>query len=632
MSAAFERLPLAFTALTAVLVLGGHALSWAGQLDHQRAWLWILGGAAVVAIAAAALWPAPRPVVSRAGDGLSPALLWPPVLTALALAIVNLVVIVNVAPHHWDGMTYHLARLAYYLQQGDLSAFDANYWAQVVHPTNGTLLLAATYLGSGGNENLTPLVQFVAYITSVAGLFAVARRAGFGNTPSTFAAAIGALLTEWLMQATTTQNDMVVTAYLATAVWALMVYRETAGRRDLALAAIAIGLAIGTKASALLLLPAIAIVAVYALWVATSTWRARLVTTGLCALLVGVSLVAFALPAGYVSNVTRYGHPIGPTSVRLLHSFEAIPVREAIAHGHRNLLRYALDFVSLDGIPPIDVVHVAQSALRWPADRALRSAGVDLETPAGTREPFRMYKRPLAHEDFAYWGLFGFAFVIPVAAIMLVRPSSPHAIRVLIAAASVFFVTQAYVGPYDPWRGRYFTAMAVLVVPAVAGVSDVRRTWLRYLVMAIVWAGCLSATAAVVFRINSPLVSISYKGVGYKSIFAMDRVEQLTRNRAEYRAPLEAYEAQVPRDAVVALFLPEDSYEYPLFGRGLTRRIIPINSFERALEGAALRDVPADATHLLYADGYPCARVTDTALGADWHLRLLTDDASRRCE
>jgi hypothetical protein len=213
-----------------------------------------------------------------------------------------------------------------------------------------------------------------------------------------------------------------------------------------------------------------------------------------------------------------------------------------------------------------------------------------------------------------------------------VRPSSPHALRVLIAAAIVFFVTQAYIGPYDPWRGRYFAAMAVLVVPAVAGVSDVRRAWLRYLVIAVVWAGCVSAIAAVVFRINSPLVSVSYKGVEYTSIFAMDRIEQLTRNRAEYRGPLAAYEAQVPQDAVVAVFLPEDSYEYPLFGRGLTRRIIPINGFDRSVTGAGPRAVPPDATHLLYADGYPCARSTDIALGANWHLRRLMDDASRRCE
>jgi hypothetical protein len=355
------------------------------------------------------------------------------------------------------------------------------------------------------------------------------------------------------------------------------------------------------------------------------------VTAGTFALLVAAGLLLFALPAGYLSNVSRYGHPIAPTSVRLMHSFEALPVEEAMAHGHRNLLRYALDFVSLDGIPPVDPVYAAQSAMRWPAHRAIQSAGLDLENPAGTREPFRMYKRPLAHEDFAYWGLLGFAFAIPAAAIMLVRPGSPHALRVLIAAAVVFFVTQAYSGPYDPWRGRYFAAMAVLVVPAVAWIADIRRVWLRNLVIAIVWAGCLSAIAAVVFRINSQLVSVSYKGVEYRSIFAMDRIEQLTRNRAEYREPLEAYEAQVPPNAVVAVFLPEDSYEYPLFGRGLTRRVIPINGFDTTATGAARRPVPPDATHLLYADGYPCARATDIALGADWHLRRLTDEASRRC-
>lgn len=56
------------------------------------------------------------------------------------ITITNLIIIFNVAPHNWDSMTYHLARIPYFLQQNSLAHFGADYWAQDVHPKNATLL------------------------------------------------------------------------------------------------------------------------------------------------------------------------------------------------------------------------------------------------------------------------------------------------------------------------------------------------------------------------------------------------------------------------------------------------------------------------------------------------------------
>src|SRR5687768_18145665 len=102
MAAAVERIPLGFTVFTAVLVTGGHALSLTGRLDREGAWFWLLVTAAVAAFVVAVLWPATPPPVARRTDAIHPAILWPPAVIAVVLAAVNLVVIVSVAPHHWD--------------------------------------------------------------------------------------------------------------------------------------------------------------------------------------------------------------------------------------------------------------------------------------------------------------------------------------------------------------------------------------------------------------------------------------------------------------------------------------------------------------------------------------------------
>jgi hypothetical protein len=106
----------------------------------------------------------------------------------------------------------------------------------------------------------------------------------------------------------------------------------------------------------------------------------------------------------------------------------------------------------------------------------------------------------------------------------------------------------------------------------------------------------------------------------------MDRMEQLTRNGIEYLEPLKRFDRLVPGNAAVAVFLYEDSFEYPLFGNHLTRTIIPVNSFTKGFQS-----IPLNAEYLLYTtNGFPCAASSDVYLGADWYLRKLTE-RNRTC-
>jgi 4-amino-4-deoxy-L-arabinose transferase-like glycosyltransferase len=272
-------------------------------------------------------------------------LLAPLILTALLLGILNLIVIIFTAPHNWDSMTYHLARVAYYLQHDNLNYFDANYWAQVIHPKNSSLLLLYTYLISGRNENLTQLVQFIAYWVAICGVYAISIKAGNNKTQSIFAAMVGALLTEWLMEATTTQNDMILVAFSGAITYFLLAFRKTSKLKYLIWAALGIGLSLGTKSAYLLVLPSIGLVALYALFAPKLRSLLRNFAFFVACILVAISI--FALPSGYMENYRNFGHPIGPDEVRKLHSFEGEPISYIAMNGTRNIIRYGFEFLSL---------------------------------------------------------------------------------------------------------------------------------------------------------------------------------------------------------------------------------------------------------------------------------------------
>jgi hypothetical protein len=544
----------------------------------------------------------------------------------MLLGVINLAVILLSAPHNWDSMTYHLARVAYYLQHNSTEFFDANYWAQVVQPKNSALLLVFTYLVSGRNENLTQLVQFVSYWVAVCSVYAISRKAGSNRTGSIFAAAVSAMLIEWLMQATTTQNDLILTAFFGVMVYFLFAFRETREWKYLALTALGIGLSIGTKASSLPALLSVVLIALYAIFRSKINLRRQFGDFCILASCTLAAICLFALPSGYIENYLAFGNPSGPNSVTEIHTFEGQPVGYIAKNGTRNLLRYGFDFLSLDGLPPINPIREIQTWLRFLPKEIVSGLGLSLDTYEATRAPFEMQKMPTAHEDNSYWGIFGFGLVWIVVLLSLFGAIKSTDIRVLSLAAVVFLIAQAYLGPYDPWRGRYFTVCAVFAVPTIGIFLRAKNRFVRAYLVIIVLIGSLSATSAVVLRSNSSLVTFNYQELHTTSIFTMDRIQQLTRNRTAYTEPLEAFDRLVPGDATVAVFLNENSFEYPLFGEYLTRTILPINSFTKGRQ-----PIPSSADYLLYTqNGFPCTLTDDVHLGADWYLRRLTD-TNRGC-
>jgi hypothetical protein len=554
-------------------------------------------------------------------------LLTPLIFTVLLLGVTNLIIIIFSAPHNWDSMSYHLARVAYYLQHDNLNSFNANYWAQVIHPKNSTLLLLYTYLVSGKWENSTQLVQFASYWIAVCSIYLISKKAGNNKTQSIFAATVGALLTEWLLQATTTQNDMILTAYMGSIVYFLFAFREARKWKYLGLTALGIGLSIGTKASSLLPLLSAVLVALYILFFnskAELQHRFRdFVILASCTLL---ACCVFALPSGYVENYINFGNPIGPADVRTEHDFEGKHISDIAKNGTKNLIRYAFDFLSLDGLPSFGPVNQVQTSLRFLPRKIVNRLGIDLETSVAARVPFDLQKLPVSHEDGSYWGIFGFGLVWIMVFLSLIGVIKSTDIRVLSLAAVLFLILQAYSGPYDPWRGRYFIICAIFAVPTISAAVQTKNKFVFAYLLLVVWIGCISAVSAVAFRENSALITTNYFDEPTRSIFTMNRLEQITSNRSDYYKPLAEFERLVPGNATVAVFLHLDSYEYPLFGEYLTRTIIPINSYFKGPQ-----PIPSNADYLLYTKNeYPCPAANDLYLGADWYLRKLTA-TNRQC-
>lgn len=208
-----------------------------------------------------------------------------PVIAVLALAVVcGLVYVAGLTlftpPNDFDALWYHLPRAALWKQQHAVAFVErAND-----HRINATQPDAEIAVAFGmildQSERFVGLVQFMSLLAAMLAIGAVARRIGLDQREALFGALAFATLPVVALQASTALNDIVV-ASLLVGVLAFVCCDTRAGW---ALAAIALGLAIGTKPTAVLALP---VIAAAALFVHTPRRWVALMATGLAGLALG---------------------------------------------------------------------------------------------------------------------------------------------------------------------------------------------------------------------------------------------------------------------------------------------------------------------------------------------------------
>jgi hypothetical protein len=308
---------------------------------------------------------------------------------------------------------------------------------------------------------------------------------------------------------------------------------------------------------------------------------------------------------GHAENVARFGNLIGPRFVVDAHSSSGQTLAERPRLMLLNAARYGIEFLSLDGAPDfVRPLVRLQTAVRGMAARAFASVGLDVTGAEGSRSRFDLSKSPCSAEDTSYWGILGFGLILPFVAAVAWTRSVPRLLRVLAVAAVVFFLVQAFACPYNMWHGRYFSTMAIFAAPVAAEVARWRSPLWRGYAVVLTAIACLFAISAVTFRpdcrVNPPLF-----GGSSKPFWKLSRIEQLSlpphnSNPADFEM-IRIFDRVVPRDAVVALALLGNRPEYAFFGEGLTRTLIPMNSFEGGPFGA-LQPLPERAEWLLYSE------------------------------
>lgn len=593
----YEKIMLFFTFATAQTIVIAHILSLLNYLNSTLHWT--LGNSLILGVALAfilfnkdrsqlAFAKLRRPDINKiinwygALTKTQKIIILPTFFITLSLGFVNLFVVLFTMTNHWDSLSYHLPRVAYYLQHGNLNYFPANYWAQVVHVKNSAILMLYMFLISGRNENMMQSIQLISYIISIFAVYGISRRLGLEKVYSLSSALIFSIFVEVLLEAVTPQNDLLITTYVGIATYFLFAFKEQRSFKNILIAILSIGIGLGVKFSYLTLLLSFALIALYTI-TDKKLFNKQLILLVLFSFIIVFGI--FVLPSGYLQNYILFQNPLGPEDV-LSHSFAGSSLKYILNDGSLNLIRYSMDSLSLDGLPGKTSYNQLRSALlehnlvlpqenpfiqlqyvlKFVPIKIIELMNIPVESTSMYH--FDLRKTPRADEDVANLGVLGFGLLwISIILLIFNVIKNPDA-RVLSFAAVLFFIVQCFAGRYDPWRGRYFIYSAEFAAPTIGCFikSFENKKIVRIYLLSVLFLGWISAIGATGIR-QGPRI--------WTAFHTSDRLAQMSLNYQVFKK----FEELVPKNATVAVYFNKDSLEYQLFGDKLTRTIIPAKPF-----------------------------------------------------
>ncbi|MEO8056512.1 MAG: glycosyltransferase family 39 protein, partial [Acidobacteriota bacterium] len=220
----------------------------------------------------------------------------------LCLFLLTLTAAVVYPPNNYDSMIYHAARVMHWAQQGSVAHYPTSILLQLQGAPLSEYFLLHLRLLTGGDA-LFNLVQWLSFLLAVLAVYGSAEMS-FPRSGLT-AAVLAATLPAAVLQASSTQNDLGAAAWLAVSVYlGSCALRQPKVEPLVAYAALALGLAVLTKPTALIISAPLALLFFARLW----SRRVPLRTLVLSAALVGLPSLPFI-----ARNLATFGSPYGPT-------------------------------------------------------------------------------------------------------------------------------------------------------------------------------------------------------------------------------------------------------------------------------------------------------------------------------
>jgi hypothetical protein len=492
----------------------------------------------------------------------------------LAVLWATAFIALSCVPNNWDSMTYHLPRIEHWLQNRSLDYYPTSIDRQLdLNPFAEELILALRSIIDA--YPLANMIQWLSFAGCIMVIGAICRQLGGSRKAQTLAHALGSTLPIAILEASSTQNDLVVAFFSVACIYFVLRIQQQS-IYEYSLPAIVAGvLSFHTKGIAAIYLCGFAVVfgaLIFRSRPSIAFWRNALIAC----------LLAGGIVSGYfVRNLEAFGTPFGPGANRNV--TEELNWRGATLNAVR-------DVASNLYFPSRSVRDHIVDFVSWTRNSLGISQAQD--DANYTFNSTRFLLLDPGHEDggantahtLIAMGAVTIAFFLALSS----RKWRPRAgpLRTYLLATLISMLAFFVLLRWNPWIVRYEICWFMIIIPPLAlFVSELPP---RLLILLIMLLGLQSST----FVFNNK----SRPFFGRRSIVTASPVDIIFTNRPELKADyLRLTDLLVQSQARrVGLVVGEDSWEFPiwyLLRKQLSEGEMPLIVHER---GKTSIDPPAE--------------------------------------
>lgn len=466
-----------------------------------------------------------------------------PLLFSIAFIVIMVGLIALIAPPNtWDSMTYHMSRVAHWIQNKTLAHYPTHILRQLSFTPGAEFVIMHFQILSGG-DRFANLVQWFSMLGSIIGASLIAKQLGADKRGQIFSAVACATIPMGILQGSSTQTDYVVVFWMVCFVYyILLMLKEKINLGLLLKVGASLGLAILTKGSAYIYAFPFLVWFVFSGFkkLRWNLWKPVLI----------IIIVALFMNLGYYTrNFDLYGYP----HPKLYHLTNGLTLPVFISNVVLNMGLHL-------GTPSKLVNSVMYGIIRL----IHKILGVATNDPRATLCGDFSINFSL-HEDST--GNFLHLILIIVSVAIFFITSQKRKQRDLIyylAALTSAFLLFCFVVKWEPWESRFHLPVFVLFSPVIAIVlSRISNhkiadfTAVFFILLSLPW---------VFFNDSRPLIK-NFRASKIENIFNTSRIEQYFRNWPGLKDPyMEAVQFIKSKGCSdVGIILGEDDWEYPFF-------------------------------------------------------------------
>ena len=454
------------------------------------------------------------------------------------ILLATIVVTLVSPPNNWDSMTYHMARVANWVDHRSVRDYPTHILRQLYLGPWAEFAVTHLQILAGG-DRFANLVQYVAMLGNVLGVSLVAKKLGAAWQGQLMAAVFCATIPMGVLQASSTQTDQV------TALWFLCFLNFLVGLLtatsanswgEALLAGASLGLAALTKMTALVF------AAPFLLWATFVLFSKRRFRAAL--LLATIGMAGLAINAGHLlRNELAFGWPLGPRSETAIYTNEIHSPAALASNVIRNVAVHL-------AVPAMDM------DIRGEVFRLHALTGFNINDRRTTFLDTTFYYHFALSEDYAGNPLHLLIAVISFTAALWGFRTNRLAAAYSACLVGAFLLFCGYL-KWEPWVSRLHLPLFVAAMPVCGLVfsrDGVRRV--GYIVaVVLLGVGIFYATENEV----RPLV-------GEQSILKQSRTSLYFTVRPERLGPFLAAAAAAAhgKPSRIGLVTGVDDWEYPL--------------------------------------------------------------------